>query len=116
MESELHFLFHCDKHSLLRIDLIQKLHTICPIDSNDIEKIKYILTHAQLISKTGQFIIDALKKSQLNIYLFFSTSNICSCMCSIMCFHDKSYLIKKYIYFLCLYNFFLFSSFLYNSD
>ena len=61
VESELHFLFHCDKHSLLRSDLIQKLHTICPVDSNDTEKLKYLLTHDQLISQTGHFIINALK-------------------------------------------------------
>ena len=61
VESELHFLFHCDKHSVLRSDLIQKLYTICSVDSTEIEKLKYLLTHDQLISKTGHFIINALK-------------------------------------------------------
>ena len=61
VESELHFLFHCDKHSLIALRSYQKLHSLCPVDSNEIEKVKYLLMHDQLIYKTGQFIINALK-------------------------------------------------------
>ena len=52
VESELHFLFHCDKHSLLRSYLIQNLNALCSVNSTEIEKLKYLLKHDQLISKT----------------------------------------------------------------
>ena len=54
-------LFHCDKHNSLRSDLMQNLHALCSVNSTEIDKLKYLLTHDHLISKTGHFIINALK-------------------------------------------------------
>ena len=69
VESEIHFLFYFDKHSTLRADLFQKLHSLCHVDSNKIKKVKHLLMHDQLIYKTLQFIINALKNR--NYYFFF---------------------------------------------
>ena len=65
VDSELNFLFHCNKYILLSVDFMQKLNAICSTDSSEIEKLKYILTHDQLISKTGKFITNALNKKSV---------------------------------------------------
>ena len=62
----------CNKHSVLRSDtrIIQKLYTLCSVDITEIEKIKYLL-----ISKAGHFIINALKKSHITIFVII-VSNV----------------------------------------
>ena len=58
-ESEIHFLLHCPKHSLIRANFLSKLCTENFETFSDIEKIQLILNDPSIVKQTAQYIIDA---------------------------------------------------------
>ena len=58
-EDEVHFLLHCPRHCLFRNLLFSKIENDNFFDLADIEKLKFLLNHPDIVKTTAQFIVNA---------------------------------------------------------
>ena len=58
-ESEIHFLLHCSRHSMLRVQLFSKVEDDSFSDLNDLDKFKFLVNNPEIAKQTAQYVIDA---------------------------------------------------------
>ena len=57
-ENEIHFLLHCPKHVHIRQLFSQKIILEDFFNLNDVDKLKYLVNHPEIVKSTTQFIIN----------------------------------------------------------
>ena len=58
-ESEIHFLLHCSRHNILRLQLFSKVEDDSFRDLNDLNKFKFLVNNPDIAKQTAQYVIDA---------------------------------------------------------
>ena len=58
-ESEINFLLHCSRHSMLRVQLFSKVEDDSFSDLNDLDKFKFLVNNPEIAKQTAQYVIDA---------------------------------------------------------
>ena len=70
VEDEVHFLLHCPRHSLLRNQLLSGIQNPQYFDLIDIEKLKFLLNHPDIVKQTAQFVVSSFDNYRVKIHDF----------------------------------------------